>query len=480
MSHRRALFGLARAVVRTWVNRASVICGGRARFTAIAALLAVGVLGVETAVVLRAGRMAEVGAQPITALAPSLGVVLLVIGMVMAALLALTMPDGDELSVFVAPSGLPRGIRRLGTELPTFAVFAGAGAVLCIPMSTNVLQDALTPGILAVRLIGAFLLTVTGLLAGRAISIAVMSLLGRIGVSRMAGVALASATTVVLGGLAMKVSQPSAADVTSPPLWRRLIGSTMLAGWLTPVMMLVLVGVGGFCIWALVAIPTGRSNAVVERPAAWLRRAGRHGRLGLTRATLLATLREPSVVMWLGFAAAAPVLLRGMNWVSGLPADIFAVFAVGLPALTAAYPFGVTRGLRQWRAAAGPATGHDAAAQFLAATLLVLGALALQAACGLLVSLPPQPAQWPLVVIVYAAALFWGHVTPVSRGESSTWVVVDVLAVVTSALVIVGGVMLADHLSATAVVFEPLSVALLAAAGGVALQVGRRRGASRS
>ena len=478
MSDRRALLGLSRAVVRTWVNRASVICGGRARFRTIAALLAVAVLSVEAAVVVSAGAATPVGAQPVVALAPSLSIVLFVIGLVMAALLGLTMPDGDDLGVFIAPSGLSRGIRRLGTELPMFALFAVAGAVLSIPMSVNVLQGELTPLIVATRLVGAFTLTVAGLFVGRAVCLAVVAALTHVRASRMLATGLASATTVVLGGLVMKVSQPAAADVTSPPLWRRLLGAALVPSWLTPAVWLALGALIALTLWTLVRLPAAEPRTVVERPAAWLRRPSRRGPLGLGTATFVATLREPSVVMWLGFAASAPALLRGASWVSQLPAEIFAVYAIGLPALTAAYPFGVTQGARQWRAAAAPATRRDVVTQLLATGALVAGAVALQVGVGLLVGLPPQLVQWPLVAIVFAASLFWGHVTPVVRGESSTWVAVDVLAVVTSALVVVGGVLLADRLPIEASVFEPLALGLLLVAGLATVSLARRRGSA--
>ncbi|OFE17218.1 hypothetical protein BA895_17365 [Humibacillus sp. DSM 29435] len=472
----RALLGLSRAVVRTWVNRASALCGGRARFRVIVAVLAIALLAVEGAIIVKAGGAAPVGAQPTEALAPSLGVLLFVIGMVMAALLGLTMPDGDELSVFIAPAGLSRGVRRLGAELPMFGLFAVAGAVLSIPMSTNVLQGQLSASVLATRLVGAFMLTVTGLLVGRAASVAVVAALAHLRASRMLSTGLASAVTIVIGGLVMKVTQPTVTDVTRPPVWRRVVGAALVPGWLTPVVVLGLLAVCGAALVALVGLPAGQTRSVVERPAAWLRRPGRRGPLGVGSATALATLREPSVVMWLGFAAAAPLLLRGASWVSALPVDIFAVYAVGLPALTAAYPYGVTRGLRQWRAVSAPTTRRDVAAALVATTALVVGAVALQVVCGLLVGLPPQIVQWPLVAIVFAAALCWGHLTPVVRGESSTWVTVDLLAVVTSALVVVGGVALADRLQAEALVFEPLSLILLVVAAVVVLVLGRRRG----
>ena len=475
MTDHRALLGLSRAVVRTWVNRASALCGGRVRFRLLLALLGVGLLAVEGAVVIKAGATAPVGAQPVESLAPSLSVMLFVTGMVMAALLGLTMPDGDELSVFIAPAGLSRGVRRLGTELPMFGLFAVAGAVLSIPMSTNVLQGQLTAPVLATRVVGAFALTVTGLLVGRAVATAVVGTLSRRGTSRMLATGLGSAVTVVIGGLVMKAAQPTVADVMRPPAWRRMVGAALVPGWLTPVAVLGLLLVSAVALVALVRLPAAPTRSVVERPTAWLRRPARRGALGLGSATALATLREPSVVMWLGFAAAAPLLLRGASWVSALPVDIFAVYAVGLPALTAAYPFGVTRGVRQWRAVAGPTTRRDVVAALVATTGLVAGAVALQVVCGILVGLPPQLVQWPLVAIVFAAALFWGHVTPVVRGESSTWVSVDLLAVVTSALVVVGGVALADRLQVGAPVFEPLSLTLVVAVGAVVLVLGRRR-----
>ena len=138
----------------------------------------------------------------------------------------------------------------------------------------------------------------------------------------------------------------------------------------------------------------------------------------------------------------------------------------------------MTRGARQWRAAAAPTSRRDVVAQLLAAGALVAGAVVLQVVVGLLVGLPPQLVQWPLVAIVFAASLFWGHVTPVVRGESSTWVAVDVLAVVTSALVVVGGVLLAERLPIEASVFEPLALGLLLVAGLATLSLARRRGSA--
>lgn len=478
MSHRSALLGIARAVVRTWVNRASAVCGGRTRFRLVAGGLAGAVLALDLAVVLKAGGTAAVAPQPVAALAPSLSIVLFVIGMVMAALLGLTMPDGDELSVFIAPAGLPRGVRRLGTELPMLGLFAVGAAVLSIPMSTNVLQGRLDAVIVVTRLLGAFGLTVSGLLLGRALCVGLVLALTRAQASRMLATGLASAATVVVGGLLMKVTQPSAADVTSPSVWRRVVGAALVSGGLTAVAWLLLVLLVIVALGVLICLPAAPPRTVVERPTPWLRRPGRRGPLALGRATLLATLREPSVIMWLAFAAAAPALLRGASWVSQLPVEIFAVYAVGLPALTAAYPFGVSQGARQWRAAAAPTTGRAVLSQLGAAAALVAGAVLLQTVVAIAAGLPPQLVQWPLVAIVFAASLFWGHVTPVVRGESSSWVAVDILAVVTSALVVAAGVMLGDHLQVDASVFETLALTLLAVAGLAALSLARRRGSA--
>ncbi|WP_161363128.1 hypothetical protein [Streptomyces sp. SID3343] len=482
--HVRVVLAVAHAVLRGWRNVLISALGTRTRYRVVTTSVLVVVVGGDLVVILASTRRApsRSGLPPDFVYA-TLGAAAVGVGVLLAALAALLLPEHGEFDGFLATTRATASARALGEELPVLCAFLAMAAAGCVPLTTASLDTAPSAGHVVLIGVGCFLVVAFGLFAGRLLHALAIRLLVVVGIPAGAGRPIGAGAMIALAVWSFATLRPKNSDAPVTGL-RRFLAGVYDGGRLTPVTTGVLVVGCAVMIGCTVLLPAPRGRAGGSGGPRWFAvgvGAGSavSGRpfFAVTRAVLSCALREPGVRMWVGAASLAPAAAAFAQGVTGIAFTGGTAMLLALPGLLAAFVHGVTRGLRTLLGTTGRTGRQTFAPVTIATVLLVAATLVAEYVVALLVtdlSAGTASAGLALCAVSFGVALLLGHLLPV-RADGTSWVTLEMLAFAVTVLLVV--VVIRQPVLPVPIALA--TVAVLGPVGGVAAarSVERRRAA---